>query len=67
MSKQNEYEIESKGNLEYVIVRCPEGHLSRGMKVGEMKLRLGLTCTNTTCNKSWTALVPSIMELEAIP
>jgi hypothetical protein len=39
MSKQAEYEIERKNNVEYVIVRCPHGHLSRGMKVAEMKLR----------------------------
>jgi len=67
MSEQNEYEIERKNKLEYVVVRCPQGHLSRGMKVGEMKLRMGLTCTNPKCNASWSALIPSIMELEAIP
>jgi hypothetical protein len=67
MSEQPEYEIERKNNVEYVIVRCPHGHLSRGMKVAEMKLRLSLTCTNTKCNAPWTALIPSIMELEAIP
>jgi hypothetical protein len=53
--------------LEYVIVRCPNGHLSQGMKVGEMKLRMGLICTNPKCNASWSPLIPSIMELEAIP
>jgi hypothetical protein len=67
MSKQNEYEIERRNNLEYVIVRCPNGHLSQGMKVGEMKLRMGLICTNPKCNASWSPLIPSIMELEAIP
>ena len=50
MSEQNEYEIERSGNLEYVIVRCPHGHFSRGMKVGETKLRLGLTCCHAALN-----------------
>ncbi len=67
MSEQNEYEIERKNNLEYVVVRCPHGHLSRGMKVGETKLRLSLTCTNTKCNAPWSTLIPTIMELEEIP
>ncbi len=29
-TKTQQYRIERKGALEYVVVRCPEGHLSQG-------------------------------------
>lgn len=65
MKKQNEYEIESNGKLEYVVVRCPQGHRLRGMKTGEMKVRQELACTE--CKARWTVLAPLTNGMEAVP
>jgi hypothetical protein len=56
MSKQNEYEVESSNNAEYVVVRCPKGHRMRGMKVGEMKVRQQFACPE--CESVWTMVAP---------
>jgi hypothetical protein len=44
-SKQQDYAVEREGGLEYVVVRCPQGHRMRGMKVGDMKVRQEVSCT----------------------
>ena len=65
-SKAHQYRIERKGALEYVVVRCPNGHLSQGRKVDDLQIKQTLTCTNTTCNAQWTALLPSVLFYEAV-
>lgn len=63
---KQQYRIEQKGAVEYVVVRCPNGHLSQGQKVDDLKIRQTLTCTNPTCNAQWTAVLPSVLGYEAI-
>ncbi|HEY1901731.1 MAG TPA: hypothetical protein VGG56_04830 [Terracidiphilus sp.] len=65
MKKQNEYEIESNSKLEYVVVRCPQGHRLRGMKVGDMKVQQELACPE--CKAQWTVLAPMTNGMEAVP
>ena len=65
MSKQDGYEIENDGKLEYVVVRCPQGHRLRGMKVGDMKVRQDVSCTE--CGWTWTVLAPMTNGMEAVP
>jgi len=65
MKKQNEYEIESDGKLAYVVVRCPQGHRLRGMKVGDMKVRQDVSCT--ICGWTRTVLAPMTNYMEAVP
>jgi hypothetical protein len=63
MSTQYEYEIESDGGLEYVVVKCPQGHRLRGMKTGDMKVRQDVACL--ACKAQWTVLAPLTNGLEA--
>jgi len=63
---QQQYRIGRKGALEYIVVRCPNGHLSQGQKVDDLKIRQTLTCTNPTCNAQWTLVLPSVLGYEAI-
>ncbi|MHB1023454.1 MAG: hypothetical protein ACYC46_07705 [Acidobacteriaceae bacterium] len=65
-TKTEKYRIEREGALEYIVVRCPHGHLSRGQKVDDLRIRQTLTCTNTTCNAQWTEVLPSVLGYEAI-
>ncbi len=65
-TKTEQYRIERKGALEYVVVRCPEGHLSQGQKVNDLKIKQTLVCTNTTCNAQWTSVLPSVLGYEAV-
>jgi len=66
MSKQPEYEIERKNNVEYVIVRCPEGHRNRALKVkDDMKIRQEIVCGVPRCSAVWMALVPMNNGFEA--
>jgi hypothetical protein len=37
MSTQYEYEIESDGGLEYVVVKCPQGHWSARLDLYQLK------------------------------
>ncbi len=62
MSKQNEYQVESSNNVEYVVVRCPKGHRLRGMKVSEMKVRQTFACPE--CESIWTMLAPMTNGME---
>jgi hypothetical protein len=65
--KKQDYTLEREGAVEYVVVRCPQGHLNRGQKVGDMKLRVGLVCAVPSCSRPWTQTIPTIMQLEAVP
>ena len=65
-TKTEQYRIERKGALEYVVVPCPEGHLSQGQKVDDLKIKQTLVCTNPTCNAQWTAVLPSVLGYEAV-
>ena len=65
MKKQNEYENESDGKLEYVVVRCPQGHRLRGMKVGDMKVWQDVSCT--MCGWTRRVLAPMTNYMEAVP
>lgn len=62
-NKQQDYVVEREGGLEYVVVRCPQGHRLRGMKTGEMKVRQELACTE--CKAQWTVLAPLTNGMEA--
>ena len=64
-SKAQQYRIEHKDALEYVVVRRPNGHLSQGQKVDDLQIKQTLTCTNTTCNAQWTAVLPFVLGYEA--
>ena len=65
IKKQNEYEIESNGKLEYVVVQCTRGHRLREVKTGEMKVRQELACPE--CKARWTVLAPLTNGMEAVP
>lgn len=62
-NQQQDYTVESEGELEYVVVRCPKGHRLRGMKVGDMKVRQQVSCLE--CKQTWTILAPMTNGLEA--
>jgi hypothetical protein len=62
MDKQNKYEIENDGKLEYVVVLCPNGHRLRGMKTGEIRVRQDFACPE--CRAEWTALAPTTNGME---
>lgn len=66
-TKKQQYRIERKGALEYVVVRCPHAHLSQGQKVGDLKIKQTLTCTNTTCNAQWEEVLPAVLGYVAVP
>jgi hypothetical protein len=59
------YQIERIGAAEYVVVSCPNGHVNRGQKVGDMELRVELVCGVPRCSQPWTQTIPAIMHLEA--
>jgi hypothetical protein len=63
MNKQKEYAIETSGKLEYVVVRCPNGHRLRGMKTCEIKVRQDVACPE--CKAQWTVLAPPTNGMEA--
>ena len=65
--KKQDYTVEGQGAVEYVVVRCPEGHLNCGQKVGEMKMCVELVCAELHCGLPWTQTIPAIMQLEAVP
>ena len=62
-SKQQDYAVEREGGLEYVVVRCPQGHRMRGMKVGNMKVRQEVSCTE--CKWTRTVLAPLTNGMES--
>ena len=61
-----QYRIERKSSLEYIVIHCPNGHLSQGQKVDDLKIKQTLNCTNTTCNAQWTAVLSSVLGYEAV-
>ena len=63
----SDYTLEREGAVEYVVVRCPQGHLNRGQKVNDMKLCVELVCAELRCGLPWTQTIPAIMQLEAVP
>ena len=54
--KEQDYTVERVGAVEYVVVRCPNGHRLRGMKVGDMKAWQDVSCPE--CKRTWTVLAP---------
>jgi hypothetical protein len=62
-TKEQQYEVERQGAVEYVVVRCPTGHRLRGMKVGEMMVRQEVSCPE--CKWTWTVLAPMTNGMEA--
>jgi hypothetical protein len=60
--KQQDYTVEREGSLEYVVVRCPNGHRLRGMKVSDMMVRQRLACPE--CGALWTVLAPATNGME---
>lgn len=60
MADQMKYKIEDG----YVIVRCPEGHLNKAQKVGDVTSEKQLVCANVSCKKGWSQIVPRIGGLE---
>ena len=66
MAKQKqqkaEYQIEGKGKLEFVIVRCPTGHRLEGMKMDDLKVRQTIACSE--CGQQWTVTMPLTNGLE---
>jgi hypothetical protein len=65
MAEKQQYTIERKGAAEYVVVTCPNGHVNRGLKVGEAELSMELVCAARRCGQPWTQKVPHIMSLES--
>ena len=65
MAEKNEYEIVQRNGLDYVIVRCPQGHVCRAQKISEKKISYQLTCPTPSCNAQWSQLLPSMLEMEA--
>jgi len=63
--KEQDYTVERVGAVEYVVVRCPNGHVNRGLKVGEAELSMELVCAARSCGQPWTQKVPHIMSLES--
>ena len=67
MAKQKqqepEYQLESKGKLEFVIVRCPTGHRLQGMKTDDLKARQTIACPK--CKAQWTVIAPLTNGFEA--
>jgi hypothetical protein len=63
-TKTEQYRIERKGAMEYIVVRCPNGHLSQGQKVGDLKIKQTLTCA--ICETGWEAVLPPVQFYEAI-
>ena len=66
MNKKSGYAIESRHGVEYVIVRCPQGHRLRGMKVsGDLKVQQEVACCVGGCRMVWTQLLPMNNGFEA--
>jgi hypothetical protein len=66
-TKEQKYELKREGAVEYVVVRCPDGHLNRGQKVNDMKLCVELVCAMPHCGLLWTETILAILYLEAVP
>ena len=62
-TKEQQYEVERQGAVEYVVVRCPTGHRLRGMKVGDIKIRQEVSCPE--CEWTRTVLAPMTNGMEA--
>ncbi len=62
-TKEQQYEVERQGAVEYVIVRCPKGHRLRGMKVGDIKVWQEVACLE--CKERWRVLAPLTNGMEA--
>lgn len=56
--KQQDYTLEREGALEYVVVRCPNGHRLRGMKVSDMNVRQEVACPECKTKTRWMVLAP---------
>jgi len=65
-NETQQYRIEREGAREYIVVRCPHGHLSRGQKVDDLKIKQTLTCTNATCHAQWEEVLPAVLGYEAV-
>lgn len=63
MSKHGSYNVETVNGVEYVVVTCPQGHVLRGMKAGEVEIQQTITCL--ICRKTWSQLLPMTNGLEA--
>ena len=63
MVKEHGFKLESKGQLELVIVRCPTGHRLQGIKTDA--LMVGQTIACPTCEKQWTIVAPLTNRFEA--
>jgi len=59
-----QYSIERNGDSEYIVVQCPEGHLNKGLKAGEVNIKQTLTCA--TCGCQWTLSLPPVLFYEAV-
>jgi len=63
--KRQDYTIEREGALEYVVVRCPQGHRLRGLKVSDMKAWQDISCPECKPSMTWTVLAPMTNGMEA--
>jgi len=63
MVKEEGFKLESKGKLEFVTVRCPNGHRLQGMKTGNLVARQTIACPG--CKAQWTVVAPLTNGFEA--
>lgn len=61
--KPQEYTVEREGAVEYVVVRCPQGHRLRGMKSGELKALQHIVCPECGLDRDVLAPLTNGMEL----
>jgi hypothetical protein len=64
MTDKPPYEIVRQGEVDYVVVFCPEGHECIGQKVSDVMMPQRLVCANVKCNRQWDQTLPQIMQLE---
>ena len=64
-TKEQQYEVERQGAVEYVVMRCPNGHRLRGMKAGSMMVRQDVSCTE--CGWTRMVLAPMTNGMELVP
>jgi len=65
MVKKTKYQVKwNMDGVEYIVVRCPDGHKNRARKLSDTRMSLTLVCANTTCNKEWRQTLPQIDGLE---
>ena len=62
MRKKGDYGVRTVVGIEYVTVRCPQGHCLQGMKVIDMEVAQELACPE--CRVQWTILAPLTNGLE---